>query len=361
MSSITHKGGSPPETQKKERPGFFRGMLEGIRTRRDADAALDSYLACGEPSRLKEALETFAALAQKDQAKLLGRMRDRLLSLNSFPFESEERLRAIIPIADFLASAAGHVSPELREGCGRIRGALQKIVEDSSFYNSGNPLHQAAKQCCTEALWELEGGGREFWEERLQDEVTMDFTIRSLLSRESPDNPEESGWPILKRNLPKIALAIALCQSERKEDFFTSMLLDHDPLVLKSALAGSLYLPRIPPELFDIARSISKMGSGLDFESFAFIEGARFKDMLDYFDERQFEGARGLLSLYAQGARHLSPILANLALEMTEIIREPPGSTEVERMEYVRKAAEVLITMSGLSIPGVRIDIHREG
>jgi hypothetical protein len=336
---------------------FFGGLVEGIRSW-SARSAIDDLLREASPESVCAAIKKFSLLDEKSKRKALLCAEAALEHQSSFPFEYPNKVKAVTAIGWFFTEAAKQLP--LDENGARISAPyekaiylLSKIAAENNLYDPQNLEHRAARLACTEALWELEGGSREFWQDRLFDDATSIYTLLSLLS--DPDR-----WDLLKDNLDKVALAVATCPSDKKTDFLQHMLNDEKPEVIKIALAASIYLDSVPKEFFERALEISRLGSELNLYVRVFNEACHFKGMLVYADDRQFHGAMGLISMYQGGVDFLPPLLHKVGHEMVDLLVNPAGASEQEKEANRGKAGQVLahLAMAGIRIPGVQIDFN---
>jgi hypothetical protein len=348
MSSHALRGIARPETKEARKPGFFTGLVEGIGSYRRISEIERILTGVGDISEaVPAALDLFSTLDGKSKTRVLLNLSEALERHSSFPFQYEHSVRAVTMLGEFFSEAAKEF-PVSQEAA----SVFLKIAKDSSLYEPGNPLHQAARLSCAKALSELDAGDKGFWKERLFDPATSDYALAKLL-----DEPE-GGWSILKENLEKTALAIATSKSDKKAAFLAAMLRDDNPEILKISIAASIYLEAVPSDSITRIREISKMSEELSMWARIFEDACHFKSMLSYADDRQFYGAMNLIAMYRSGVNFLPPLLFQIGLEMMDIHQDPAGSSEEERAINRKKAEEILANLhvSGIRIPGVKIE-----
>ncbi|HSB47858.1 MAG TPA: hypothetical protein VLD37_07640 [Candidatus Bilamarchaeum sp.] len=228
------------------------------------------------------------------------------------------------------------------------------VAKARELFNSADPEIEALKLPFSKAVWKSRTGNRVFWTERLFDQPTSDFTLSTLL------NDKTDGWSLLKEHLEAVAIPIATGRSERKAEFLEAMLSDSNPQVIKVALASSIYLDPVPEEFSARAVEISRLGSELNTYARIFFDALEFKGLLVYADDRQFQGAMGLIGMYRGGVNFLPPMLFMVGTEMAELYVNPAGASEAEKEANRSKAGGVLahLAMAGIQIPGVEIKFH---
>jgi len=241
------------------------GLLEGIRRYRErskAEDALSSAIQNNDQKLFQSAISAFDSLESRHKLKIFSDMEKELTHLSGFPFEKEAKVSKITMLADFFAHASkalpkderGEIDPK---SCKTSVRFLAKILNENSFFRSDDPLHQRCACACANALFELDYGNRDFWQDRLLDQSTQALTIKKLLEMSPDAEGANHGWDLLKENLVKLALAIAKNDSQTKVSFFKAMLCEKDADILRPVVATLSHSQRVPPEFIDGAYHLS--------------------------------------------------------------------------------------------------------
>ncbi|MEW6036102.1 MAG: hypothetical protein AB1529_05805 [Candidatus Micrarchaeota archaeon] len=334
------------EKGEKKRWRPFSGLVEGLRTRkarRKAISLAESAIRSGEAEDLSDALESYSALPDKRKAETLLYLQKRLKSASSFTYESPQKVRTLTVIADFFAEAAKSL-PKDAEGAlitapySRTISLLKGAVEKKDLYKSGDETHAQAVLSSVKALWELEYGYIPFWEERLSDPDSRKFTIRKMLGMEPAEKFEDHGWYFLMRNIDTLAVDIGQSDSPAKHGFFLSMLAGSEPAVIRAALRGAAYLDS-DGELRDMAKELLAIDA-LSEAAGEFLLVCDLKDRLSKDGADRYGAALGLADLYANGAKHLKPMLDNMCAGLVgSAMSEQDGREKVRLLDAISDMA----------------------
>lgn len=327
----------------EKRRGFhpFAAMAEGIRNakaRRSTIELFDMAMRFGERETIDDALASYTALPQKQREQTLLHLQEALKRCSSFPFEDAAKTQRVTIIAELFAGAArmlpvGADGERVVAPYSAAVKAFRDIVEHDDLRISGKEGHSGAILACVAALWELEYESFKFWEARAHDSATSTFTITKLLEMPGVPDTDEHGWPLLRKDLNELGIAIAGNPSLKTEAFFRSMLFDGDKDVVKAALKGALYFNRIPEEFFDIAGDLAKV-KGLESAAQDFIAAGHLKMLLEVEGENRMMALRQLAFKYSRGMEHLAPMLDQAGREIAALALFP-GTTEENRLRQL--------------------------
>ncbi|MFN7991539.1 MAG: hypothetical protein U0R44_05255 [Candidatus Micrarchaeia archaeon] len=359
---------SPPQAEERKTEfGSRSGLIDGIRghfRRSRVKTMLESAIGSGDPEAkdFDDAMKAFSGLPPKDKEKIMLKIGRQIERCSWMTFESEQKQGLATAIAVFLAESAKQLGGVDLSGepFRKVMRELKDIVEDGSLYHENDPAHRAVKLACTAALWEMGYGNSPFWEARIRDPATRDYTIRQLLEMPIVEDFKEHGWHLLRENLKDAALPVAFSASPAKIDFYTSMLTDRNHDILAMALAGAIYLNPVPAEFIDIAKDISRLSPKLEAFAECFIAAAQLKPLLSSADDRQFIAASQLVALYARGMPHLDLLMRMIGSEMKDVFTDPGGRDDQERAAQQEKAVAVLaqLHMAGIDTPGFTFNIQ---
>jgi hypothetical protein len=370
MSSHARSPASEQLSAEPRRSGVFRGLVEGIRTRRERSAVLgilESAVSEGDVAALDSALPNFAALPQSHRAKIMLSLQKELEYRSSFPYETTRKASSVSVLGRFFSEAAKSL-PLSEDGAketapyGRAISLLRKIALDNSHFRPSEPSHVEARLSCVSALWELEYGSFGFWKELADDRALRPFVIGRLLEMEPTEKFTEHGWYLLQQNLGELARDIALSQSPARRGFFMSMLLDDDPAVVKAALAGAIYLRPVTQEFIDAVGDLTSM-DGVSQEAKDFISAAILLPHLESAGESQFYASGQLIALYSARMPHLRSLMHEIGREMADIFTEPGGRTAAEQEEQRQRAALIIahLHLAGIKVDGFDVNVNYGG
>lgn len=339
--------------EPKEKRGFslFGGLREGIVRRRSLKEAL-SLLAeatdANEPERLARALEAFRALPQKEQGQVMLKAQSRVRLHSISPFERQESLTTITVLAGFFYEAAKTLprGPDGERDTApyeKARAALRSVVEKSEFKKRGDGSHDAAVLACTMALWELELGSFQFWEDRLLDPITRNYTMTKLLEMEPTENPKEHGWHLLMEHLQSLGPEIALCGSRKKADFLAAALNAPDRQIVKSAMASAFYLD-VPDLEVSAIISSKETEPGMRESVGLFLEAMHLKAKWLGGEDRFIAGHR-LIEL-SHDAKYIVPFLYQMGADALKSALEACGD---ESPEGIRRGEMPIIMLTALA------------
>jgi len=344
------------ETKEKKK-GFslFGGLREGLSRRRslkEALSLLSDAADFNDAESLGKAMEAFKALPQKEQGLMMLKAQSRLQLHSISPFEEEARLAVITVLAEFFHEAAqtlpkDEAGERITDPYEKAKAALRSVVEKAEFKKSGNESHDAVVLACTKALWELELASFQFWEDRLQDPITQDFTIKKLLDMEPTENTEEHGWHLLAQHLGAAGPAIARCDSDKKTAFLAIMLVQSDRDVVKEALAAIFHLDAVPQEMMARVAELRR-NDAMKAPAEAFLEAFHWRQA--YIEGTEtFVAAHKLIALSAD-ARYVVPFLRIVGVDALKLALE---ACEDESKDGIRKGEMPIGVLADLAVRGL--------
>lgn len=279
-----------PKTTSK--PGF----LETIRRLGEAKRVYKLVYAASmstngtSAEKLGRAVEIFSRIGPEKQTKQLRKIHTTLLSgACSHTFEADVKARRVLAIAQFMSMISDHfpkdeygdpILPKItakvrneKEGPGEPRYVeatvydAQEIIRNLAYVveeydpDARHKEYPHVRLACAEALWKLAYPDYKFWEQQARDPDNQEFVIKQLLEMPQLDDFEAHGWSLLRGNIDRLGISIALNPSPKNVDFFERMMRDDDPHIVKVAFAASSSLDEIPGILTQRATEIIQENS----------------------------------------------------------------------------------------------------
>lgn len=270
--TITETGVAAGSSKMPEKKG---GMFEGLRKRKEAKRVFELVNSAASAdngssrAKIQSAVELFKTMEREYQEKTLGKLEDLLVDAARYPFENDTNPRQIHVIADFLTAIVPYLPKDASgdpatEQYGLILKSLANVA-DNCDPEGNHKNYPHVVQACTKALWELSYPSFEFWEDRVRDPVTQEFTVAALLDMPLKDgqDPGTHGWHLLKSNLAEVGPIVLASSSPKKTDFvdrLDDLLQDRNPKTVKLALGlmAAVHLGSIPQKLVDLNNPVVK-------------------------------------------------------------------------------------------------------
>jgi len=340
--------------------------------------------------------DEFAKMDTEQQKETLGALQQIFTEHAPAVFENDVKTSAVAAMADIFAAAAPHMRAEKDKEYKNTVQHLMNVTESRDNF-IGSYMQKKALTACANVLWQVGEGDYDFWAGRLVDWPTADFTVTAMLEAGFEGEHGKSRMQLLKDNLDQISQLVWEKSAEKKTEFLRSMLASQEPKDVIGALHSAFYMPKIPEDFMATATDLLPDGKkdtkdeGVRNAATVFLTTSAAKEQL-LVREGMFNAADALIDIYSAGNPHLERMLHRVAAEMIPLAAPVDGQVIINvdsatpptvknatinvpkelavqfmasggKLSDTQNAAlntVVRISMLGLQIPGVRLNVMEE-
>jgi hypothetical protein len=180
-----------------------------------------------------------------------------------------------------------------------------------------------------------------------------------MLEMPPQENPEEHGWHVLKENLDKMGIAVALHPSPMKVDFLCSLIEEDDTTSVRRGFRIAVYLDEGRAHFDHLAEEILLDESKRGFWPSAkeYIKASKALQKVEQGKDRQ-KAVAALLKLWTSGSEHLVAALNRVYSQLEKTVTEGEPEAQLDAIACLGKFSEAGIT-SGTAITNVQSVVDR--